>query len=127
MTAFTRAFQADIFDLLDSGYSSLKMGLYTTPTDIDGGGDESVASGYSRQAISFDMSTAATGIIYNDVAVEFTGMESTETLVAAGIHDGGSPYNMLIYGMLTVAITPIGMAATITFNPGDISISIDYV
>lgn len=126
MTAFTRVFQADIFGFLDTNYTSLTLALYTTLTDDLGAGDESTSSGYARQTITFDLSTAETGIIYNDNTIEFTGMENTETLIAAGIHDGDSPYNMLIYGTLTAAITPPGSSSTITFNPGDISVSIDY-
>lgn len=105
-----------------SAPASVYLALYTvTPTDA-AGGTEVTGGGYARKAVTFGAPSA--GVILNTAALTYTATGANYgTIVAVGYFDALSGGNMLAWDGIASAL--INDGDSITFNIGDLSISLD--
>ena len=119
---------------------NLYVGLYTTPTNESGGGAEVVGSGYARVTISRSLLTWAgtqgvgttnpsdgtSGTTSNNSVITFSDpLEDWGTVVDLAIMDSATGGNMLYYAHLAIPKTIHAGDSAPSFQPADITISID--
>jgi len=94
-----------------------------SPTDTGAGGTEITGTGYSRQAVTF--AAPVDGATSNSNQINLTNASGGAWSVAAvGIMDANSGGNMLCYGTLTGGTRTVDDGDTLTFNAGDIDITL---
>jgi len=104
--------------------TTVYLALYdASPTDTGTGGTEITGTGYSRQSVTFTAPT--NGSTSNSSTLSFTnGSGGNWTIAAVGIMDASSGGNMLFHGTLTGGSKTVADGDTITFNAGDLDITL---
>lgn len=107
-----------------SSPSDVYLALFSSdPGESGDTTDELSGSGYSRQSISFD--SPSDGATQNGSSISFTNNSGgTWNVEAIGIMDSDTGGEMLFYGTLDSSKT-VADGDTITFDSGDIDITLD--
>lgn len=95
--------------------------LYTTATDIAGGGTESTGGSYARQATALD--AASGGVTANTDIETFPSMPAS-TVTHAAILDASTSGNMMVQGALASS-QALGAGDNAIFAAGDLQFTVD--
>jgi hypothetical protein len=109
--------------------STLYLALYSATPSDSGGGTEltsGTAPGYSRQAVTFNAYAAsiADKALSSNAPVFTASGGNWPNVTHVGIFDASTAGNLLWYGAMTAA-EQINDLGTLTFNAGDITLSLD--
>jgi hypothetical protein len=101
--------------------ATVYLALYTSATDISGGGTESTGGSYARQALELD---AATGGETSNTNLETFSSMPASTVTHAAILDASSGGNMMVQGAL-LSSEALGAGDNALFDPGEVLFTVD--